>query len=64
MRAGILRQLPEIGGAIEQSSILLDNMSYALRTWQIDHRDAGQHTPEDMEFMRDVVQPERLGDGG
>ncbi len=47
---------------MEQSSILLDNMSYALRTWQIDQKDAGQHTPEDTEFMREVVKPERLGD--
>ena len=48
---------------MEQSSILLDNMSYALRTWQIDQKEAGQHTPEDIEFMRDVVQPERMTDG-
>jgi hypothetical protein len=62
MRAGILRHYPESGGAMEQSSILLENMSYALRTWQIDQKDASGHTPDDMDFMRDVVQPERLTD--
>jgi hypothetical protein len=62
MRAGILRHLPEEGGAMTQSSILLDNMNYALRTWQIDQKEAADHTPEDIKFMREVVQPERLTD--
>jgi hypothetical protein len=53
MRAGVLRHLPEPGAAMEQSDILLLNMNYALRTWQIDIKESSQHTPEDIAFMRD-----------
>jgi hypothetical protein len=62
MRTGTLRHLPERGGALEQNEFILKNMSYAVLTWQIDNKPAPQHTPDDIEFMREIVQPERLTD--
>jgi hypothetical protein len=63
MGTGILRHLPEPGAALEQDSIILENMRFAYRTWHIDQKAAARHTPEDQKFMRDIVKPERSKDG-
>jgi len=48
---------------MEQDQLLIQNMTYAVRTWQIDKKQPSQHTPEDGEWMREVVNPPRLKDG-
>lgn len=62
MRAGVLRHLPESGSAMDQSDVILNNITYAVRTWQIDRKEASAHTPDDIEFMREIVQP-RVANG-
>lgn len=49
------------GAAVEQDDVILNNMTYAVRTWQIDRKGPKEHTAEDKEFMRTVVQPKRGG---
>ena len=49
------------GAAIDQHEAIMQNMVFALRTWQIDKKQPDQHTGDDIEFMREYVQPKRGG---
>lgn len=45
-------QLPNAGGILDQSPLLMTLMGIAWRLWIIDSKDAARHSAEDIDFVR------------
>ena len=56
MSRGNFLTLPHAGGMLDQSPLIMSNIEFAWRTWMINAgKAAGQHTVDDVEFMRKYV---------